>query len=199
MRHAPCDLCIIKSDFPIGITRWVGISCGNFMSSARALKTALSYSKPGDMVIAVHYPVDLEDDESSVFEKHLKASWDLPRLVDEIKEDIQHECLERAAQVAEEYQATAQGVAFRTFLGRKTAEPHQTLVEDASRLEEKPHTIYLGYNNHVKAVRTVEGSPLKLYDMAEHVVLNAPCNVVVVKEDRFSKEKLPSRPKRSQV
>lgn len=59
--------------------------------------------------------------------------------------------------------------------------PHLQIVKDAMQEgPEKPHLIYVVYSSRLDRDRLVK--PSKIYDVAEHVVRNAPCNVVIVKE-----------------
>jgi len=180
VRNAPCDVAVIKQDAPNSVVRWVGISARNFDMSGSALIKAFKHSHPGDKVVAVHYPVNPFDEAglSSVYERHYTSLAD--DHLDVLVDSMQNRVLERVERLAETH--LPQGVKFRTFLGQLTEEPHLALVRDATRgvLQERPSTVYVGYNRRQDRNRLVE--PGKLYDVAEYIVKHAPCNVVIIKE-----------------
>jgi len=183
VRHAPCDVAIIKSDFRVsdnakGLIRWVGISERNFDVSGAALAKAFYHSKFGDTVVAVHYPVNPFEAEglSSVYCEHFSSMAE--QQLEVIVDDVEKRVLESARRIAEIYQKS--GVEFKTLTGDRTQEPHLRLVMDATTSYKRPGSIYVGYNRRRDRTRLVD--PHKLYDVAEFVVRNAPCNVVVVKE-----------------
>jgi len=187
VRNAPCDVAIIKEHSPDSVVRWVGISSRNFDISGSALIKAFAHSHPGDIVIAVHYPVNPFEEEglSSVYERHYTSVAD--EYLDLIMDNMHTRVLERAERLAETY--GKRGVEFRTLVGDVTAEPHHLLVHDAASgdLGPRPHSIYVGYNRRRDRDRLVE--PDKLYDVAEYIVRHAPCNVVVVKETQEEMKK----------
>jgi len=188
VRNAPCDVAIVKGEFSqSGITRWVGISSRNFDISGSALVKAFAHSKPGDRVVALHYPVNPFEEEglSSVFSQHYTSVTD--DHLDVIMGNIESRVLERAERIAETHRKP--GVEFKTLVGMHTSEPHHRIVRDAAEgvpgadaSVARPHTIYVGYNRRRDRNRLVE--PHKLYDVAEYIVRHAPCNVVVVKESQ---------------
>mmetsp|Transcript_79281 Transcript_79281/g.199200 ORF Transcript_79281/g.199200 Transcript_79281/m.199200 type:complete len:556 (+) Transcript_79281:2-1669(+) len=186
VRHAPCDVAIIKGDFRgakgseegEGITRWVGISERNFDVSGAALAKAFAHSQFGDTVVAVHYPANPFEGEglSSVFCEHFSSMAE--QQLDVIVDDVEKRVLDNTTRIAEIYHK--KGVEFKFMTGDRTNEPHLRLVMDATTNFKRPGSIYVGYNRRRDRNRLVD--PHKLYDVAEFVVRNAPCNVVVVKE-----------------
>uniref|UniRef100_A0A7S2Q332 Fido domain-containing protein n=1 Tax=Zooxanthella nutricula TaxID=1333877 RepID=A0A7S2Q332_9DINO len=180
VRNAPCDVAVVKREIATETAvRWVGISERNFDISGAALAKAFYHSKPGDTVVAVHYPFNpFEGEEglSSVYVEHFHSLAE--QHLDTIVDDVNSRVLERVRQVADTYKKD--GVAFETFHGDKTQEPHLMLCMDATTSARRPTSIYVGYNRRRDRNRLVD--PHKLYDVAEFVVRNAPCNVVVVKE-----------------
>jgi len=182
LRNSPCDVAIIKGDFEKeneGVLRWVGISERNFDVSGAALAKAFYHSKPGDTVAAVHYPVNpFEGEEglSSVFCEHFSSLAEAH--LDVIMDDTESRVSASVRRIADA--CRKEGVAFEQVTGARTQEPHLRLVLDATTSTRRPNSIYVGYNRRRDRNRLVD--PHKLYDVAEFVVRNAPCNVVVVKE-----------------
>jgi len=181
VRHAPCDVAIIKGDFSrVGTTRWVGLSSRNFDISGSALVKAFAHSRPGDTVVGVHYPTNPFEEEglSSLYERHYHPIAD--EKLELITDSMTSRVFERAERLAEVHKK--EGVTFQTLNGIQSSEPHRSLVVDAKMADARPHTIYVGYNRRRDRDRLVD--PHKLYDVAEYIVRNAPCNVVVVKESQ---------------
>lgn len=185
VKNAPCDVAIIKGDSSEnGSTRWVGISERNFDISGSALVKAFSHSRPGDTVVAVHYPVDpLEEGLSSVYQRHF-SSIDEDYL-ETLISNIESRVMERAERIAEAH--CKPGVEFKKFVGERTTKPHHLMVSNAEaglhgNNNAKPQTIYVGYNRRRDRTNLVD--PQKLHDVADYIVRHAPCNVVVVKESQ---------------
>ncbi|CAE8605532.1 unnamed protein product [Polarella glacialis] len=187
VRHAPCDVAIIKGEFSRnGVTRWVGISHRNFDISGAALIKAFAHSHPGDTVVAAHYPLNPFEEEglSSVYHEHFTSTTE--GHMDSIMDNMQTRILERASWIADSHRK--EGVDFQTMVGRRSTYPHVLLVQDAAAPllpggPPKPHTIYVGYTPRRDRGHLLD-APQKLYDVAEYVVRHAHCNVVVVKETR---------------
>jgi len=179
VRNAPCDVAIIKHEVQKDdVVRWVGISERNFDISGAALAKAFHDSKAGDSVVAVHYPVNPFEGEgfSSVYNEHFSSLAE--QHVDTIVDSVNTRVLERAQRIADDHRKD--GVDFQLLTGRRTQEPHIAIVMDVQTSLPRPSLIYVGYNQRRDRKRLVD--PHKLYDVAEFVVKNAPCNVVVVKE-----------------
>eukprot|EP00930_Biecheleria_cincta_P074036 TRINITY_DN61272_c0_g1_i1.p1 TRINITY_DN61272_c0_g1~~TRINITY_DN61272_c0_g1_i1.p1 ORF type:complete len:328 (-),score=55.59 TRINITY_DN61272_c0_g1_i1:226-1209(-) len=182
VENAHCDVAIIKQVGSSGAkTRWVGVSSRNMKVSISALQQALAHSRPGDSVIAVHYPVNpFLEIGSSVADAHLSSVFD--ENLDVIMENTQTRVTESLDRVAELHKKD--GVTFKSHIGMHTDEPHKQLVKDAvngvSNLSiPTPSTIYVGYSRRRDRANLVD--PHKLYDVAEYIVRKSPCNVIVVK------------------
>jgi len=182
VQNAPCDVSIIKSDVTTGSIpriKWVGMSARSFDVSGAALMKAFAHSKPGDTVVAVHYPMSPFDEEglSHLYEEHFSAvSHDhLEVLMDSESNRV----FEGAGRLAEIY--CSKDVTFKNEVRSRTADPHHSLVRDAAADPDSPHTIYVGYSRRQGRDRILP-SPQKLYDVAEYIVHHAACNVVIVKE-----------------
>eukprot|EP00434_Breviolum_minutum_P015351 symbB.v1.2.013528.t1/scaffold795.1/size259473/20 len=77
VQHAPCDVGIIKVDSNDPVTRWVGISSRNLKASAAALTRAFHDAHAGDLVVAIHYPVNpFLEIGGSVYEAHFSSVCD---------------------------------------------------------------------------------------------------------------------------
>jgi hypothetical protein len=179
VRNAPCDVVIVKGEGArVGYVRWVGMSTRRFDKSAAALTKAFHHSKPGDTVIAVHYPMTSPEEAGSslVTYDHL-ASWsrngcdfmdnEYSRMYDSVEKIVQEQDKDGS-------------IHFKHICREPTMLAHRQLIHDAQQGPDKPHSIYVGYNFRHDRDRLVE--PSKLHDVAEYVVEHAPCNVVVVKE-----------------
>lgn len=184
VQNAPCNVAIIKG-VPQGggKTRWVGLSGRNLVASVAALRDAFAQSRPGDMVVAVHYPTNpfMEEGLSSLHEAHFTSVCDANLGI--LMDSMHTRLLDTAFQVAEE--CGKDGVVFKTHVGEETLEPHVALVRDADTGFEysgipPPSTIYVGYNQRRDRSRLV--GPNKLHDVAEYIVHRSPCNVVLVKD-----------------
>ncbi|CAL1149092.1 unnamed protein product [Cladocopium goreaui] len=182
VQHAPCDVGIIKSDSEDPVTRWVGISSRNLKASAAALARAFHDAHAGDLVVAIHYPVNpFLEIGGSVYEAHFSSVCDDNLNV--IMDSALTRVIESSQRVAQGH--CKEGVRFRVFTGAETPEPHKQLVGDAiagvgDPQILRPHTIYVGYNERRHRTKLVD--PHKQYDVAEYIVRNSPCNVVVVKD-----------------
>ncbi|CAK0826922.1 unnamed protein product, partial [Prorocentrum cordatum] len=186
VRHAPCDVTLVKGDFSaVGTTvRWVGISARNFDISGSALIKAFAHSKPGDSVIAMHYPVNpFVEGMSSVFEAHMSSMGEA-EMMNVLMDNEKCRAAERAERIANQW--CKDGVRFEMYVGELTSEPHVQIVRDAEtgvgEQPQPPHTIYIGYTGRTDRDRLVD--PSKMYDVAEYIVRRAPCNVVIVKESQ---------------
>eukprot|EP00927_Polykrikos_kofoidii_P020138 TRINITY_DN19490_c0_g1_i1.p1 TRINITY_DN19490_c0_g1~~TRINITY_DN19490_c0_g1_i1.p1 ORF type:complete len:1036 (+),score=146.35 TRINITY_DN19490_c0_g1_i1:106-3213(+) len=190
IQNAPCDVAVVKNHYPSqssSIVRWVGISSRNFHISSVALKRALHHANPGDTVVAVYYPVEsasmFGEGLSSVYERHLSSlNSPMDEHLDTLMDNIHRRTMDRASMVAEQFQK--KGVIFMTRIGRQTMTPGDAFIADASCPGEdydKPTSIYVGYTNRQGRNKLVE--PHKTFDFAEFIVRNAPCTVVIVKDE----------------
>lgn len=164
VQHAPCDVGIIKSDSEDPVTRWVGISSRNLKASAAALARAFHDAHAGDLVVAIHYPVNpFLEIGGSVYEAHFSSVCDDNLNV--IMDSALTRVIESSQRVAQGH--CKEGVRFRVFTGAETPEPHKQLVGDAiagvgDPQILRPHTIYVGYNERRHRTKLVD--PHKQYD-----------------------------------
>lgn len=179
VRNAPCDLVLVKRRQVVRDgykTRWVGISRRNFSKSVHALTQALNHSRPGDTVTAVHYPSGFGREGASLVQAHSFAE----PLADETDEPSgEHEFLARLRSAAEAHGKA--DVRFNIEVREATLTPHRQMIADVEASPPGvPEVIYVAYSRRNRdRDRLVE--PNKLHYVAEHVLWNAPCNVVLVR------------------
>jgi len=163
----------------------VGISSRNIAISTQALQEAFRYSEAGDTVIAVHYPANpfAEEGLSSVFEAHYSS------MAEANLDVLMCDSEQRIRDVVDRCAATncKPGTNYEVFIGMETMEPHRSFVLDAARgVPEQgipaAESVYVGHSRRKDRSRLVE--PNKLYDVAEYIVQNTPCNVVIVKNQQ---------------
>lgn len=148
-----------------GRVRWVGISLTKFDNSSVALKRALAVSKPGDTVVAVHYPSGVDELLSQGLFPQLAT--DFAGVISEVRNSV----LSKVNGIVEDHKPP--DVLFQAFVGGTSEyKPAYALCEDAKVAEVKPYRIYVGYDEdeHHRA-------------FTDYIVRNAPCDVAIIKED----------------
>eukprot|EP00971_Amphidinium_carterae_P292575 5808356-Amphidinium_carterae.1 len=152
-----------------GNVRWVGISLEKKEQSLWALQRALVVSKPGDTVLAVHYPSNM----------NTLVNMDLfPGMAGDVVQDISRLRLEVLSLVdAVVAEKKPPGVDFKAFVGSSSAyKPAYALCEDCKVADVKPYRVYIGYE-----LGDNKGS------FTDYVVRHAPCDVVMVKKPNLEK------------
>lgn len=136
-----------------------------FHNSRVALKRALAVSKPGDTVVAVHYPSGMNE----LFSQDLfpQLATDFAAEVNQVRNDV----LVKVRELVEAHKPP--DVLFKAFVGGISEyKPAYALCEDAKVAEVKPYRIYVGYDEdeHRRS-------------FTDYIVRNAPCDVAIIKED----------------
>lgn len=146
--------------------RWVAISLKKFLTSEIALKRALAVSKPGDTVVAVHYPAEAASFSMDLF----------PQLAEDIKAEVvslRDEVMAKVHNVVATSDIANRGIEFRAFVGwSSTYKQAYALCQDAKVASVAPFRIYVGYDQEEHS-----------HKFTDYVVRHAPCDIAVIKQD----------------